>query len=253
MESGGECMKRMIMTLKKKETLKLLGMLLAFGGFVWFNMVSVGGISGYDKFMDQSTLMLMILFTVAVLWLSGVGKDFLNGLQLAFTEQKNYSRIKVQRACNAIKYTRTLIFMEAVFMIFICLVDILYQVDCADMNTLFPSLAVTILSVLYAFMAAVFLTILSAKLENMLASYMEEPQAEISVDEAQTLYFKLRALGLTDREAEVARLVSCDMTNREIAQMLYISEATVKKHITHILEKTAMADREELTKRIRVL
>lgn len=244
-------MKRMIMTLKKKETLKLLGMLLAFVWFVWFNMVSVGGISGYKKFMDIPTLTLMIFFTVVVLWLSGVGKDFLNGLQLAFTEQKNYSRIKVQRACNAIKYTRTLIFMEAVFMIFICLVDILYCY--IDMITLLPALAVTILSVLYAFMAAVFLTILSAKLENMLASYMEEPQAEISVDEAQTLYFKLRALGLTDREAEVARLVSCDMTNREIAQMLYISEATVKKHITHILEKTAMTDREELTKRIRVL
>ncbi|MDE6926633.1 MAG: LuxR C-terminal-related transcriptional regulator, partial [Acetatifactor sp.] len=46
---------------------------------------------------------------------------------------------------------------------------------------------------------------------------------------------------------------SCDMTNREIGKMLYISDTTVKKHITHILEKTGMADREELTKRIRIL
>ncbi|MGN0400940.1 MAG: response regulator transcription factor [Acetatifactor sp.] len=69
----------------------------------------------------------------------------------------------------------------------------------------------------------------------------------------QTVYFKLRALGLTDREAEVARLVSCEMTNKEIGQMLYISDTTVKKHITHILEKTQLEDREKLTGMIKGL
>ncbi len=246
-------MKGMLMKLKAKETLKLLGMLFVTAFFFWFYMVTAGGITAYKQFLDLPTLVPMLFFTTAVLWLSGVGKDFLNGLQLAFTEQKGYSRIKLQRACNAVKYTKTLIFMEAVFMIFTGVIDLLYHVDFGYGLTLGPALAVGILSALYAFMAAVLLTILSAKLENMLASYMEEPEAGISVEEAQTLYFKLRALGLTDREAEVARLVSCDMTNREIAQALYISEATVKKHITHILEKTSLTDREGLTKRVRGL
>lgn len=246
-------MKRVWMGFKKKENLKLAGLLIAFCLFIWFNIMSTAGVSGYRQYVDLPTLGSMVLFTIIVLWLSGVGKDFLNGLQLAFSDKNDCSRTKLQRACNAVKYTRTLIFMEAVFEIFICVTDLLYHVDWGVDIMFGPVFAVTMLSIVYASTIAVLLTIFIAKLENMLASYMEEPEAEISVEEAQTIYFKLRAMGLTDREAEVARLVSCEMTNREIGKMLYISDATVKKHITHILEKTGMADREELTKRIRIL
>lgn len=245
-------LKKLLKSLKRRETMKLMGILLAFCLFIWFNVAFTAGLSGFYQYIDSTTLGSMVLFTIVVLWLGGMGRDFLNGLQMAFSNQSDCSRIKLQKACNAVKYTRTLIFLEAVFMICICLIDFLYH---ANMGywTIGPALAVTFLSILYASMIAVLLTIFIAKLENMLASYMEEPEAEISVEEAQTIYFKLRAMGLTDREAEVARLVSCEMTNREIGKMLYISDATVKKHITHILEKTGMADREELTKRIRIL
>lgn len=240
--------------LKEKETLKLLGMLLAFCIFVWFNMAATAGLSSYSyrQYFDIPTLGSMVLFAIVVLWLSGTGTDFLNGLQLAFSDKKDYSRTKLQRACNAVKYTRTLIFLESASEICVCIIDLLYHSDQGN-GQIGPALAVALLSVLYASIIAVLLTIFIAKLENMLASYMEEPQAEITVDEAQTIYFKLRSLGLTDREAEVARLVSCEMTNREIGQMLYISDATVKKHVTHILEKTALTDREELTKLIKAL
>lgn len=237
----------------KKESLKLLGVLFAFLFFIWFNIVTSAGISGINEYIDTPPLASMVFFTIAVLWLSGMGKDFLNGLQLAVSKEGNFSRIKLQRACNAVKYTRTLIFLEALIAIFIGLVDFLYHMDGITSWVIGPALAVTVVSALYTSMAAVLLTILNAKLENMLASYMEEPEAEISVEEAQIIYFKLRALGLTDREAEVARLVSCDMTNREIGQTLYISDATVKKHVTHILDKTRTTDREELTKMIRAL
>lgn len=247
---GGECMKR-----KGKEYFKLSGMLFAFCVFVLYNMIAVSGIHSFYQYIDIPTLVGMIFFTAAVLWLSGMGKDFLNGLRLAFSDRRDYSRIMLQRACNAVKYTRTLIFLEAVIMILIGIMEVLYHVDPAPdhFRAIGAALAVTLICVLYASMLAVLLAILSAKLDNMLASYMEEPQAEISVDAAQAIYFKMRAMGLTDREAEVARLVSCDMTNREIGQTLYISDTTVKKHITHILEKTALTDREELTKLIRDL
>jgi len=246
-------MKRVLMRLKEKETLKLVGMLFAFCLFGCFNIVTTSGVNGFTQYFDTPTLGGMALFTIAVLWLSGMGKDFLNGLRLAFSKRDDCSRITLQRACNAVKYTRTLVFLEAVFEVCICMTDFLYHADAGYAWVLGPALAITILSLLYASLAAVLLTVFSAKLENMLASYMDEPEAEISVEEAQTIYFKLRALGLTDREAEVARLISCDMTNREIGQMLYISDATVKKHVTHILEKTALTDREELTKKVRAL
>lgn len=236
-----------------KESLKLLGVLLAFLFFVWFNIVTSAGVSGIHEYIDPPSLGSILFFTIAVLWMGGMGRDFLNGLWLAFSKKGNFSRIKLQRACNAVRYTRTLIFLEAVTVIFIGLVDFLYHIDNNLTFAVGPALAVTVVSALYASIVGVLLTIWSAKLENMLASYMEEPEAEISVEEAQTMYFKLRALGLTDREAEVARLVSCDMTNREIGQTLYISDATVKKHVTHILDKTSLTDREELTRMIRAL
>jgi len=48
---------------------------------------------------------------------------------------------------------------------------------------------------------------------------------------------------LTDREREVLRLVSTGATNREIADKLFIGEATVKSHISNILGRLGLRDR----------
>ncbi len=52
---------------------------------------------------------------------------------------------------------------------------------------------------------------------------------------------------LTRREEEVARLVGMALSNREIARKLFISEKTVKSHITNILRKWRLSSRTELT------
>jgi len=53
-----------------------------------------------------------------------------------------------------------------------------------------------------------------------------------------------RQLGeLTDRELDVFRLISRGFSNAEIGRDLYISETTVKTHITHILQKLNLRDR----------
>jgi DNA-binding NarL/FixJ family response regulator len=48
---------------------------------------------------------------------------------------------------------------------------------------------------------------------------------------------------LTERELEVFRLVARGHSNAEIGRDLFISETTVKTHITHILQKLDLRDR----------
>ncbi|MBE9001692.1 response regulator transcription factor [Nostoc sp. LEGE 12447] len=48
---------------------------------------------------------------------------------------------------------------------------------------------------------------------------------------------------LTPREKEVLRLIATGASNREIAQELYISEGTVKNHVTNILNTLNLRDR----------
>jgi DNA-binding CsgD family transcriptional regulator len=52
---------------------------------------------------------------------------------------------------------------------------------------------------------------------------------------------------LSDREAEVLRLIASGRTNRQIADTLIISAATVARHVSHVLEKTGAANRAEAT------
>ncbi len=49
--------------------------------------------------------------------------------------------------------------------------------------------------------------------------------------------------GLTAREAEVLGLIGAGFTNREIAERLVVSEATVKTHINHVFAKIGARDR----------
>jgi len=51
--------------------------------------------------------------------------------------------------------------------------------------------------------------------------------------------------GLTQREVEVLRLVATGMSNPEIAQELFISSNTVKRHLTNIFSKTSATGRAE--------
>jgi DNA-binding NarL/FixJ family response regulator len=48
---------------------------------------------------------------------------------------------------------------------------------------------------------------------------------------------------LTPRELEVLKLIAAGDNNREIAQQLYISEGTVKNHVTNLLSRLNLRDR----------
>jgi DNA-binding NarL/FixJ family response regulator len=48
---------------------------------------------------------------------------------------------------------------------------------------------------------------------------------------------------LTGREQEILRSIANGLSNVEIGRQLYISETTVKTHVTHILQKLGLRDR----------
>ncbi len=48
---------------------------------------------------------------------------------------------------------------------------------------------------------------------------------------------KREDLGITPREFEILRLIAQGMSNREIAQKLYVSENTVKTHSSRVFDK----------------
>ena len=53
---------------------------------------------------------------------------------------------------------------------------------------------------------------------------------------------------LTPREQEVVKLIAEAHTNKEIAEILHLSEKTVESHRSHVLQKLGMRDRVELVR-----
>jgi DNA-binding NarL/FixJ family response regulator len=75
------------------------------------------------------------------------------------------------------------------------------------------------------------------RLLEALARTPAEPSAELPAPD-----------GITPREADVLRLIAGGRSNDEIARELYVSAATVKTHINHLLAKTGSRDRAQLVR-----
>jgi non-specific serine/threonine protein kinase len=55
---------------------------------------------------------------------------------------------------------------------------------------------------------------------------------------------------LTRREREVAKLVAQGLTNRQIAEALFVSERTIDHHVSNILKKLSLSSREQVASRL---
>ena len=63
----------------------------------------------------------------------------------------------------------------------------------------------------------------------------------------------MKRFDLTNREAEVLRLVSDGLSNRELSQRLFISEYTVKDHIKKLMKKMGASSRAVIMKKVNSL
>ncbi len=64
-----------------------------------------------------------------------------------------------------------------------------------------------------------------------------------TANQAQPRYYKPHPDRLTVREMDILRLLVCGMTNQEIASRLYLSEKTIKNHLTSVFRKFSVNDR----------
>ncbi len=58
---------------------------------------------------------------------------------------------------------------------------------------------------------------------------------------------------LSERERHVLQLMAQGLTNRQIAERLFLAEGTVKNYVTSILRKLGVADRTQAVTRAREL
>lgn len=146
-----------------------------------------------------------------------------------------------------------------------------YLSNNANIDTLFWNIAMSCRSLLYGYCIYILMdtrvhneeTFKKEKEDNKLEEVNEQEkldkwQEEESKDvkcekywcaiglsfEEVSEYFKNE--GLTKRESELAYALFKGLSNREIAEQFYISETTVKKHISHIFEKLDIQKREAI-------
>jgi DNA-binding NarL/FixJ family response regulator len=62
---------------------------------------------------------------------------------------------------------------------------------------------------------------------------------------------ELEFVALTTREREVASLAARGLTNREIADNLYLSPRTVENHLQRVYDKLGVSSREQLDDALR--
>ena len=85
-------------------------------------------------------------------------------------------------------------------------------------------------------------TVLGAEAVANLSLGKQEEQTRKDPAEPVTRRFQT----LTDREREIVALVADGLDNQAIARRLYLSEGTVRNHISAILAKTNLANRTQL-------
>ena len=89
----------------------------------------------------------------------------------------------------------------------------------------------------------------SATRDELLAALHAVAQGKrhLSADIARRLIAQRLGPVITPREREILALIAAGKANKEIASQLEVSEDTVKRHVSHILEKLDVNDRAPAT------
>jgi DNA-binding NarL/FixJ family response regulator len=85
---------------------------------------------------------------------------------------------------------------------------------------------------------------------SIISRLLDEVQANTFPDPVAAPLPLRSLLALTPREREIATLVGCGNSNKQIAHSLAITERTVKAHLSEIFRKLSISDRLTLALRV---
>uniref|UniRef100_UPI004055D1FC LuxR C-terminal-related transcriptional regulator n=1 Tax=Acetatifactor sp. TaxID=1872090 RepID=UPI004055D1FC len=228
--------------------------ILAILGYVvvlFLVAISLNGFHCFYFFADGPSIVFTIAFLLLTLWGTGTMADFVSGIKIGLNIKKSYSMLDLKKAEETLQMIMKSLLIFGSIMCLMSWISMLYLMS--EPTSIGPIISQGMIGILYALLFSMILTPFKVRIHILLISYAEENSTKEELDETaldQRVFYLFRSKGLTDREAEIARLISQEMTNREIAGRLYISEATVKKHITHILEKLKLEGREAIVELI---
>lgn len=137
----------------------------------------------------------------------------------------------------------------AVYMIYITNWDIISCKDEVPNHILFSSFDPA--HIFYVIMC-ISVLVMVAKKDSLRADYYMPEILGITVEQKDTWESIAKEYKLTSRELELLSLVCRGMSNPDIAEKLYISESTVKQHLSHIYKKTNVKNRYELIQKIKL-
>lgn len=134
----------------------------------------------------------------------------------------------------------------AVYMIYITNWDVISCKDVVPNNILFSSFDPA--HILYLIVCGMTLYMIARK-DSVRTDYYMPAAFGIAAEHIGDFSQVGREYKLTSREIEVAMAVCKGMSNPQIAKTLYISESTVKQHLSHIYKKMDVKSRYELIKK----
>lgn len=79
--------------------------------------------------------------------------------------------------------------------------------------------------------------------------FYKKMKSRTSQENHKVDYHKLKQLQITDREYDVLKELAHHVSNREIAENLFLSESTIKTHVSSLLKKLEAKNRIQLTEK----
>ena len=139
-----------------------------------FSLSSFGGITRNGNYMDPVSLLLLLIICIPLLIAAGATKDFANAFRFVISKKEPQSIREIKRAIHAIELTIRSLWYGGLLNAALAAIFIL--MECDDEMTLWPSLGVSIIVILYGLGMIILLLPIKTKLEFKLIEWMHDEE-----------------------------------------------------------------------------